>query len=82
MDAINSNYETQQYSSLKNGIIGTLGVAAGWEGQTFITQKAKYPLKKYVKIAKFFVVFNENVEHDLQLFYHLNLLRYLDLIYQ
>ena len=49
MDAINSNYETQQYSSLKNGIIGTLGVAAGWEGQTFITQKAKYPLKKYVK---------------------------------
>ena len=48
MDAINSNYNTQQHFSFKNGIIGTLGVAAGWERQTFITQKAKYPLKKYV----------------------------------
>lgn len=48
MDTINSNYDTQEYASLKNGVIGTLGVTAGWEGQTFITQKANYPLKKYV----------------------------------
>lgn len=48
MDTINSNYETQQYSSLKSGVIGTLGAAAGWEGQTFVTRKAKYPLNKYI----------------------------------
>ena len=48
MDTINSNCETQQYSSLKSGVIGTLGAVAGWEGQTFVTRKAKYPLNKYI----------------------------------
>lgn len=47
MDSINSNYDKQQYSPYRNAIIETLGVAAGWEGQTFITQKVKYPFRTY-----------------------------------
>lgn len=49
MGAINSySYDNQQYSPVKNVAVGALGVVAGWEGQTYITKKAKYPLGKYI----------------------------------
>ena len=34
--------------SLKNAAIGTAAVVAGWEGQTYLSRAAKYPLRRYV----------------------------------
>ena len=33
--------------SLKNAAIGTAAVVAGWEGQTYLSKAAKYPVSKY-----------------------------------